>query len=57
MADKFKLTVYIDNDVAKALKHLAVDKGKTVSEVVNDILRGAGKWLDFFCHSVRQIDK
>ena len=35
---KIKKTLYLDKDVVQAIKFVAVEKGKTESEVVNEAL-------------------
>jgi hypothetical protein len=36
--DKFKLTVYVSKENAKRIGYLAVDEGKSKSEIVDEIL-------------------
>ena len=36
---KQRLTLYIDEDIVKKAKHLVVDEGKSLSKLVEDLLR------------------
>lgn len=36
-----KLTVYVPEEMIRALKHRAVDEGKTLSELVTEIIKNA----------------
>lgn len=40
MGKKTRLTISIDEELVKKLKHLAIDEGKTVSDIIEDLVKG-----------------